>query len=89
MHSLLLSVIGEGSFKLLWKLLDTSLCVKGVSSGIVCRSLLSSIKGAEHDSEFVGISEVLFWLQTLSHALLLSKLIYILASQKTLTSWKK
>lgn len=64
-------------------LLETSLCVKVISSRTVCQSLLSSTKGAERDSEFVSVSEVLFWLPTSSHAQLLSKFICILAPQKT------
>lgn len=71
----------RGQLQTVVNLLETSLCVKVISSRTVCQSLLSSIKGAEHDSEFVSVSEVLFWLPTSSHALLLSKFICALAPQ--------
>lgn len=46
----------RGQLQTVVNLLETSLCVKVISSRIVCQSLLSGIKGAEHDSVTVNLS---------------------------------
>lgn len=57
-HSLWLSVIGEGSSSCYEP--AGNFCFRIMSNRVVCQSLVDSIKGAECDSEFFGVCEVLF-----------------------------